>query len=240
MPVTQGDTNMQKLTEKNSIYLSGGGDESQSFSLDEYFFNKLPKSGHFLYIPVALRGTNLYSTTKLWMAKVIELHNRSDLSFETVDDLSRYNNINTEKFDAIYIGGGNTWSLMSELKKTGFTDYLIQYLIAGGFVYGGSAGAIVLGNRIDTHDDENKINYKDMSGLCLLSNFSVACHFKDVQGWRFKEWSEHNNLPIICLYEETGLIIEKGSALCVGTKPCVIYHPDGSRIEIKLEEFFKL
>ncbi len=240
MRVTQGDTNMQKITEKNSIYLSGGGDESQSFSLDEYFFNKLPKGGQFLYIPVALRNTELYPTAKHWMAKVIELHKRSDLSFETVDDLSRFNNIGTEKFDAIYIGGGNTWSLMCELKDSGFSYYLIQYLNAGGFVYGGSAGAIVLGNRIDTHDDENKINCKDMSGLCLLSNFSIACHFKDVQGERFKEWSEHNNLPIICLYEETGLIIEKGSALCVGTKPCVIYHPDGSSVEIKLEEFFKL
>jgi dipeptidase E len=231
---------MQKIKNKNSIYLSGGGDENQSFSLDEYFFNSLPTGGHFLYIPVALRNTDLYLTAKHWMAKVIELHERSDLSFETVDDLLRYNNIDTEKFDAVYIGGGNTWSLMRELKDSGFSDYLIKYLDEGGFVYGGSAGAIVLGSRIDTHDDENEINYKDMSGLCLLNNFSIACHFKDVQSERFKEWSEHNNLPIICLYEETGLFIEKGSALCVGTKPCVIYHPDGSRIEIKLEEFFKL
>ncbi len=240
MRVTQGDTNMQKITEKNSIYLSGGGDESQSFSLDEYFFNKLPKGGHFLYIPVALRGSDLYPTAQLWLAKVLELHGRSDLTFETAGNLLRYKNGDIEKFNAIYIGGGNTWSLMRELKDSCFTNYLSKYLEAGGLVYGGSAGAIILGRRIDTHDDENKISYKDTSGLDLLNHFSIACHYKDEQSNRFEEWSEHNNSSIICLQEEAGLIIENGSALCVGTKPCTIYYPDGSKLEIKPEEFFKL
>ncbi len=231
---------MQKRKKCNSIYLSGGGDENQSSPLDEYFFNKLPNGGHFLYIPVALRGSDLYHSAELWLAKVLELHGRSDLTFETADDLLRYKNRDIEKFNAIYIGGGNTWSLIRELKDSCLAGQLSKYLEAGGPIYGGSAGAIILGRRIDTHDDENKIRYKDTSGLNLLNHFSIACHYKVDQSNRFKEWSEYNSSPIICLQEETGLIIENGSAFCVGTKPCTIYHSDGSQLEIKPEEFFKL
>ncbi len=240
MRATQSGTDMQKITKNNSIYLSGGGDENQSSSLDEYFFNKLPDSGYFLYIPVALRGSDLYPTANLWLMKVLELHGRSDLKFEIADDLSIYKEADVKKFDAIYIGGGNTWSLMRELRDSGFSKHLTQYLETGGVVYGGSAGAIILGLRIDTHDDENLINYKDISGLNFLSDFSISCHFKDEQSNRFKEWAGHNNSPIICLYEETGLMVENGLANCVGTKPCMIYHPDGSETEIKPTEFFKL
>ena len=120
-----------------------------------------------------------------------------------------------KKFDGIYIGGGNTWSLMHELQDSGFSSLLIQYIEYGGFVYGGSAGAIILGKRIDTHDDENKVALKGVSGFDFLHNYSVACHFKDEQGDRFKAWAMNNNLPIVCLPEEAGLIYRK--------RHCVMY-----------------
>lgn len=231
---------MQKINENNRIYLSGGGNEKQSFLLDKFFFSKLPKNGRFLYIPIALRGHKLYLTAHLWMKSIIEFHERVDVQFETVDDLSKYQFENIEKFNAVYIGGGNTWSLIKEFKDSGFSNVLIKYVKEGGQVYGGSAGAIILGKRIDTHDDENKIDLKDISGFDLISNFSIACHFKDEQSERFKTWATSNSLPIICLPEETGLIIENNIALCAGTKPCVIYFADGLRKEVNPETFFNL
>jgi dipeptidase E len=174
------------------------------------------------------------------MKSIIELHERVDVQFETVDDPSKYQLDLLKEFNGIYIGGGNTWSLIKELKDSGFSDILIQYLQAGGQVYGGSAGAIIMGKRIDTHDDENKIALKDTSGFNLLNNFSIACHFKDEQNERFKMWATNNNLPIICLPEETGLIIENGVALCAGTKPCIIYFRDGTKKEINPEESFSI
>lgn len=220
--------------------MSGGGNEKQSFPLDKFFFDTLPKNGRFLYIPIALRGHKLYSTAHLWMKNITELHERTDVQFETVDDLSKYNLEVTKEFDGIYIGGGNTWSLIQEIRKSGFADVLIQYIEAGGQVYGGSAGAIIMGKRIDTHDDENKIGLQDVSGFNLLNNFSVACHFKDEQNDRFKAWVSDHNLPIVCLPEETGLVIESGVALCVGTKPCVIYFSNGTKKEVSPEESFDL
>lgn len=231
---------MQNITKNNLIYLSGGGNEQQSLLLDRYFFNKIPENGNFLYIPVALRGTEFYPTVKSWMKKLLELHNRTDVNFETADDLSCYKYEEVKKFDAIYIGGGNTWSLMQELGGSSFGDYLAQYLKEGGQVYGGSAGAIVLGRKIDTHDDENIIKLKDMSGFDLLSNYSVACHYKDAQSNRFEEWALQNNSPIVCLYEETGLVIESNSVQCVGTKSCIIYLADGNKKEVRPQESFEL
>jgi dipeptidase E len=97
-----------------------------------------------------------------------------------------------------------------------------------------------MGNKINTHDDEKKIGLQDVSGFNLLNNFSVACHFKDEQNDRFKAWAIDNNLPIICLPEETGLVVKKGIVLCAGTKPCVIYLADGTKKEVGPEESFAL
>lgn len=229
---------MQNTKVNKRIYLSGGGNEKQSFPLDKFFFSRLPKNGRFLYIPIALRGHKLFSTAHLWMKSIIELHERTDVQFETVDDISIYKLSSLKEFDGIYIGGGNTWNLIQEFKDSGFSNILIQYFHEGGQVYGGSAGAIIMGRRIDTHDDENKINFKDMSGFNLLNNLSVACHFKDDQNDRFEVWATNNSLPIVCLPEETGLIMENSIALCTGTKPCTIYFSDGTKKEIRPGESF--
>jgi len=231
---------MQNIKKNNRIYLSGGGDKKQSFLLDKFFFSTLPNNGRFLYIPVALRGHKLYPTAQLWMKSIAELHRREDVQFETIDDLAKYEAETLQGFDGVYIGGGNTWSLMQELKDSGFSKVLIQYLEAGGQVYGGSAGAIIMGKRIDTHDDENTVNLKDVLGLDLLHGYSVACHFKDEQSDRFRTWAIHNNLSIICLPEETGLVIENGIALCVGTQLWTIYFADGTKKDIKPGESFDL
>ncbi len=200
----------------------------------------MPKNGHFLYVPIALRNSKLYPTAHLWIKDMVELHERGDVQFETVDALSKYDLETLKEFDAIFIGGGNTWSLIQEIKNSGFAEILIQYIECGGQVYGGSAGAIIMGNRIDTHDDENNMGLNDVSGFNLLNNFSIACHFKNEQNDRFKAWAMNNNLPIICLPEETGLIIENRIVLCVGTKPCSIYFANGTKKHIDPEESFDL
>jgi len=231
---------MQDLMRDNHIYLSGGGNEKESFPLDKFFFNTLLKNGRFLYIPVALRGNKLYKTTHLWMKGILELHKRTDIQFEMADNLLKYRLEDLKNFDAVYIGGGNTWNLMQELRSSGFSNEIIQYIKNGGIVYGGSAGAIILGKNIDTHNDANKINLKDTSGFNLLSGYSVTCHYINEQNNRFRDWSISNNSPILCLPEETGLIFGDNSALCVGTKPCTIHFADGTKKEVQPEESFIL
>jgi dipeptidase E len=229
---------MQEAINNKQLYLSGGGNEKQSFPLDKFFFSELPQNGTFLYVPIALRGNELYPKVHLWMASILELHNRKDLKFETVQDLGNCKNV--DNFDAIYIGGGNTWSLMKEIRDTAFDDRLIKYFKNGGIIYGGSAGAIVLGKKINTHDDKNEAKLEDVSGLNILDNYSVTCHFKKEQAKQYQEWALLNKSPIVCLTEETGLVIENDTAHCKGTESCTIYLADGQEKAIKPGEVLKL
>lgn len=229
---------MQNVTKDKRIYLSGGGNEEQSFPLDKFFFKTLPENGDFLYIPAALRGNKLFPTAHLWMKKVLELHNRNDIQFEIANDLTKYKQEDLKKFNALYIGGGNTWNLMQELRDSGFSQELVSYIKNGGVVYGGSAGAIVLGKNIDTHDDKNKINHNDTTGFNLLGDYSVACHYTNEQESQFKEWAVSHKSPVVCLPEEIGLIFGNDSVLCVGIKPCVIYLTNGVKKEIQPDASF--
>jgi dipeptidase E len=205
----------------------------QSFALDKYFFERIPKNGRFLYVPIALRGHRLYPTAHLWMKKITELHHRDDIRFDTIDELTHFHFDDMKMFDGMYIGGGNTWSLIQELEDSGFADSMTRFIEEGGCVYGGSAGAIILGKKINTHDDENKIGRQKESGFDLLGGYSLACHVRDEQSDRFKTWVIDNNSSIICLSEETGLVVENGDALCVGTKPCLVYFSDGTIKEFR-------
>jgi dipeptidase E len=230
---------MQNIIKNNQIFLSGGGNEKQSFPLDTFFFRTLPKNGCFLYIPVALRGHKIYPKVNFWMKKILHLHQRNDLHFKIANNLLNYKH-DINSFDAVYIGGGNTWNLMQELKDSYFSNTIIKYFQNGGSLYGGSAGAIILGKKINTHDNNNKINIKDIEGLKLLSDYSVACHFKNKNNHIFKKWALYNKSPIICLPEETGLIIQNNSALCTGTQNTIIYNANGRKIEIQPGKYFEL
>lgn len=231
---------MQNLTKHNNIYLSGGGDEHQSFPLDKFFFDNLPKKGKFLYIPIALRGNKLFPTASNWMDNVLKLHSRTDLVFTTAKTLEGYNINSLLDFDAIYIGGGNTWQLMSEINESCFNTLLIEYLGNNKKIYGGSAGAIILGKRINTHDDPNNIEYSVIDGVDIISGYSVACHYSAEQYGRFKNWSIRTKMPIICLYEETGLVVSNNKIICKGTKPCTVIAKDGKSIDYQPDEEFSI
>jgi dipeptidase E len=228
------------LNKEKTIYLSGGGDEKQSFLFDKFFFANLPKNAKFLYIPIALRGHPLYKKTQEWMNGILKLQKRVDLKFEIARNLQNYNFRKLKKFNSIYIGGGNTWNLLSEIKKNNFNKLLTKYTESHGQVYGGSAGAIILGKRIDTQDDINKFQIIDTKGLDLLSGYSVACHFKKKQEKDLKIWVKNNVTPLICLPEESGIIVKKNTILCIGEKPCVIYFVNGKKKDILPQKYFKL
>lgn len=220
-------------TINGTLYLSGGGNEHDSFPLDKFFFSEIPNKGNLLYIPVALRDHPLFEKAGEWMAGVIALHGRSDISVSLIESVS--NDLALNAYDAVYIGGGNTWSLLKESKDAGLIEKLREFLEHGGHLYGGSAGAIILGNRIDTQDDANFLESKDISGADILLGYSIACHFTLGQRKEFRNWSQRNELPIICLTEQSGMIVKGREAMVVGADAHIFY-PNASERLISVGE----
>src|SRR3989338_6252764 len=164
---------------QGKIFLSGGGDEKKSFFIDELFTHSVK---NILYIPLAWTSDNEYKNCLKWFKKCMAQHKFSNITMLT--DLNK--KIDLNKFSAIYIGGGNFFKLLKLFRSSGFDKKLISFNKNGGIVYGGSAGAIILGKNISTSrlckfPDNNEVNLKDLNGLDLIFNNDLQCHFEENQ-----------------------------------------------------------
>ncbi len=117
-------------------------------------------------------------------------------------------------YAAVFIGGGNTFKLLKEIKECGFDRKLVDYLHNGGIVYGGSAGAIIFGKTINTalHADKNKVGLTDLSGLNFLENKDIWCHYSEKDDALICGYD--NSLYL--LYEESGLVLDDKKVIGIG------------------------
>lgn len=183
------------------LLLTGGGDPDQVIEMDKYFCNYV-EDGKVLYIPVAMDKIP-YNECENWFKKTYEKYGLKNI--EMCTDLASKKIL--KEYKAVYIGGGNTFKLLELIKKSNFDIVLKEYLKSGGFVYGGSAGAIIFGKTIETaiHADLNYNKLEDLSGLNLLNECDIFCHYNPV-----KDESEIKNLnrKTYILYEESGLLFD--------------------------------
>ncbi|MDI6738442.1 MAG: Type 1 glutamine amidotransferase-like domain-containing protein, partial [Nanoarchaeota archaeon] len=159
------------------LFLSGGGSEKESYNLDKEFAKLLKRK--LLYIPIAINEVkHPYKECLKWLKEVFRQFNFESIEMWT--DLSGHSGQDMIKFDGVYIGGGNTFKLLKQLKDTKFDKLLIEYYKRGGNIYGGSAGAIILGKDIITasKDDKNEVKLKETKGMGLINEFSICCHYK--------------------------------------------------------------
>ncbi|MBN1792131.1 Type 1 glutamine amidotransferase-like domain-containing protein [Candidatus Woesearchaeota archaeon] len=187
------------------IFLGGGGSTEQSKRLDSIFVKQVGRKP-ILYIPVAMETSDFQPCWDWFIETFSALGIRKErivmwtnLEGKTVKDLMQ--------FSAVYIGGGNTFKLLKLMRKSGFDKALKQYAKKG-IIYGGSAGAIILGKSIKTAIvlDENNEKLEDLNGLCLV-NYSIFCHYKPELNNRIMDLAKQ--LDIIAITEESGLIVSE-------------------------------
>lgn len=81
--------------------------------------------------------------------------------------------------DIIWVGGGNTFFLLHELKRSGAADLIVEQVAAGKTYVGVSAGAVVAGPDIEYIGDMDKRSaapsLRDVTGLHLV-DFRVVPH----------------------------------------------------------------
>jgi len=203
-----------------TLYLSGGGCGEDSKELDKKFIKEIKNKKPILYIPLAREPP--YKSCLNWIKSnflPLEFHN-----FKMVESAEELKNINLEDYSGIYIGGGNTYKLLNELKSADFLQILKKFIESNRIVYGGSAGAIILGKNISTTNDKNVIKIKDFSGLNEVGNFSIYCHYNKSEKKNVERKFNNNNISIIALPEKVGLIIKKGKCNIVGKESAFIFN----------------
>ncbi len=198
--------------EKGILFLSGGGDKKDSYLLDKEFSKVLKRK--LLYIPIAIDiKEHPYSECFKWIKDIF-----AQFSFDNIEMWTYLRNKtikDLENFDAIYIGGGNTFKLLKEIRDSGFDKLLLKFYNQGRSIYGGSAGAIIFGKSIITTHDENEVNLKNLKGLSLCKDYSILCHYKpEVDDKNIKMLLKKEK--IIALPENSGIIIKNNVIKDIG------------------------
>ncbi len=199
------------------IMLAGGGDATDSRPLDEQFANWLPAGGRLLYWPFALRGSGRsWSDCYTWIREVFQPLGCEKIEMWT--DLTAHDPYELLRFTAVYLGGGNTFFLRHELHRNGFDHALLGFAGAGGMLYGGSAGAIVLGSDIMTgaHLDENEVGLSDTYGLNLVMGHAVWCHYQVEDDELIRAYVQQTGWPVLALSERAGVARINGRLRSVG------------------------
>jgi dipeptidase E len=211
------------------VALAGGGGAADSRLLDEVFAAWTGSQGQVLYLPIALRGMRPFEACYRWMRETFAPLGITRISMWT--DLAEGVDVNLDEFASVYIGGGNTYALMAEILASGFDRRLVEYVRHGGVVYGGSAGAAVLGRDLRTvnHMDRNTVGLVETAGLDLAGGHSVWCHYRPADDGLIDDFIQQTGLPVLAISERTGIAIEAGEMHRVGFEPAYRIDARGKR-----------
>jgi dipeptidase E len=207
------------------IALGGGGGAADSRLLDEAFAAWIGPQGKLLYLPCALRGIRPFQSCLEWFTATFAPLHVTNITMWT--SLSEHRGNELDRFDAVYIGGGNTFALLQELRKSGFERYLKDCVRQGKAVYGGSAGAAVLGRdiRTVTYLDRNEVGLVETQGLDLAAGHAIWVHYQPQDDSLIEAYVHQYQQPVIALSECSGIVIDEVGMRAVGFEPA--YRFDG-------------
>jgi len=209
------------------IALAGGGSEKDSRLIDEVFASWIKPTGKVLYLPLALRGIRPFSECLRWLEATFLPLNITNIEMWT--DLSEHQGDELLEFASVYIGGGNTYSLLAQVVDSGFDRHLIEYVAQGGIIYGGSAGAALLGKDIRTvsHIDHNNIGLTDTKGLNLAKGYAVWVHYKSQDDDLIDQYQGKYNQPVLAVSERAGVIVDDSGLDSIGFESAYLFDGQG-------------
>lgn len=204
-------------TATNHIFLAGGGNAEESRPLDEQFVKLLDHAKPLVYIPNAMRSKS-YQSCLEWFRSVMEP--LGIVAIEMWDDLRPRRS--TDEIAGIYIGGGDTAKLLREIRTAGFDGYLREMALKGIPLYGGSAGAIILGEDIRTAPEASQLSETEAAGLGIIRGYSVFCHYKAEDLESLVKLSDDLRRRVIAITEKAGGYVTGGTFTNYGTEPVII------------------
>ena len=221
------------------VFFCGGGSGNQTIEAYKKLNEVIDHNKPILYIPLAMNSER-YDDCFEWICK--ELENVDIPSIKMIRSVYEITKENLFNYSSIFIGGGNTYKLLKELKSCEAFFKIKEYLDNDGIVFGGSAGAIILGECIDTckYADNNEVNLEDLMGFNTFNSFSFLCHFTnetldktELNRKYLLELSKEEK--IIALPEEITLYYEDGYFEVLGSGSYYIFE-EGNMIEYNSEK----
>lgn len=209
------------------IALAGGGDARDSRRLDEVFAGWLGPHSRLLYLPLALRGVGSFQAGLEWLTDTLAPWHIRAIKMWT--DLSKHQAAELERFDAVYVGGGNTFSLMAQIYRNGFDQPLRDFVRAGHCIYGGSAGAIMLGRDIRTarHLDSNEVGLVETGCLNLARGLTVWPHYLPSDDALIEAYVGFYHQPVLALSESSGAVLDANGFHSAGFIPAYRFDSRG-------------
>lgn len=185
------------------VFANGGGAGPKLQKAYRRFAQELEKTKPLLYVPLAMEPPE-YPGCLAWAAEELACLQVEIRMAESGEEMA---GLPLAGFCGVFIGGGNTYVLLERLRSSGAFEKLKAYLESGGPVFGGSAGAALLGRDIDTcrYTDENLPGLRDTSGLDALHGLSLLCHYES--GMEIPDVGH----PVLALREEQTLIVQGGA-----------------------------
>tara|TARA_Y100000310_G_scaffold303059_1_gene341036 strand:- start:3129 stop:3788 length:660 start_codon:yes stop_codon:yes gene_type:complete len=204
------------------LYLSGGGAEEDLWKILFKNINRV------LYIPLAWPNDDFESCLE-WFKE--QTRNFKNLRIDMVTDSNKP--VELSSYDLVFVGGGNTFKLLKRLRESGFEEKLIDYYNNGGSVYGGSAGAIIWGNTIETalickDKDKNEVKLKNIKGFNKINNYDIQCHFEPDQVEEHQEYITKTGRNVIAIPEGSFILVESSQYNAKGKKPITVITKENS------------
>lgn len=130
-----------------------------------------------------------------------------------------------ERVDAIFVGGGNTYALLSRLHRAKLVEAIRARVLAGTPYVGSSAGSNLAGPTILTTNDWNVVSLDRFDALSLVP-FNVNPHYleadpamaahSETRDDRIREYHVVNTNPVFGIEEGTWVRVEDGAATVGG------------------------
>lgn len=138
-----------------------------------------------------------------------------DLKKQTKESLTE----ELSKADVIFVNGGNTYYLLDQMRKSGFTEIIENLLDQGKIYVGVSAGSYVASPTIEAagwkHADRNVVNMTDLSAINLVP-FIITAHFEEKLKPIIEQSAKKASYPTVVLTDQQAVRVEDDKYEIVG------------------------
>lgn len=193
---------------------------SNSYSVTQSFIKNLPKKPSELKLTFIPTAAEAEEGDLSWLNQ--DKESLVNVGFE-VQEFSLTNKTKEEvremldNTNVVFVSGGNTFYLLQEMRKSGFTELIAEYIKKGIIYIGSSAGSVVAGPDIslvkDLDDAKAAPELTDYAGLNLIDIVVLphwgSDHFREHYSNAMKSNYKIGN-KIILLTDEQYLLVDTG------------------------------